>query len=385
MTIGRTGKNLIFLISQPRSGSTLLQQMLNKQPGIHTTAEPWTMLSSVYGLRESGHEAEYNAQSAWLAVNDFIQQLPNQRSTYIEGLRLMHTHLYNSALEGTGCSHFLDKTPRYYHIIPELYEIFPEATFIFLLRNPLAVACSVMDTWIKGKWFKVYKYRSDLLDAPHRLVEGIQLLGDRSLIVNYEQLLLEPETVIDDITQRLNLPSSTENLRSSTVKPIHPNILHSSVLAKRMGYSMNSPSPVVETPVPTTGFGYKDQKLLFLHGTPDKKNMNKWVRHLEHPQKWRLLNDYYNALGDDTIRSLGTNPEEIKTLLDAYRPFLIRRMLTVSLNWAAKKPTERNTIPYEHYWIKFIRLFQRQGFFGGLWRSLQKVTPLDLSSSNEPS
>ncbi|MEO1522039.1 MAG: sulfotransferase [Cyanobacteria bacterium J06633_2] len=377
MSIGLTGQNLIFLISQPRSGSTLLQQMLDKQPDIHTTAEPWTMLHSAYGLKTNGYEAEYNAQSAWLAVNDFIQQLPNQRDSYIEGLRLMHTHLYNEALKGTGCSRFLDKTPRYYHIIPELHEIFPEATFIFLLRNPLAIAGSVMDTWIKGKWFKLYKYRADLVDAPHRLVEGIGLLGDRCLIVNYEQLLLEPDTVVDDIVQHLNAESSG----ASPLVSANSESGHQSILSMDTNQTEKSVPVMVETSVPRKGFGYKDQKLLFLRGKPDKENMNRWMRHLEHPQKWRLLNDYYRVLGDETIRSLGTNPEELKTLLDAYRPSFLRRIFTVSFNWAAKKPSERNAIRYEHYWIKLIRLFQRQGFIGGLWRSLQKASGLNASSS----
>jgi hypothetical protein len=378
MTIGRNGQNLIFLISQPRAGSTLFQQMLAKHPDIHTTAEPWTMLHSVYGLRKQGYEAEYNAQSAWLAVNDFIQQLPDQRASYIEGLRLMHTHLYNAALTGTGCSYFLDKTPRYYHIIPELYEIFPEATFIFLLRNPLAVACSVMDTWVKGKWFKLHKYRADLLDAPQRLVDGMQRLGDRHLVVNYDQLLLDPDAVINDITQHLAQPSANCPHDSVLGSPRHASL--TSIEQDERDASTTSSSVTLKAPVSREGFGYKDQGHVFFQGAPDKTNRNKWIRHLQDPQKWRLLNDYYHALGEDTIRALGTDPAELKSLLDAHRPLPLQRVLTVSLDWATKKPTDRQTIPYETYGIKLVRLFQRQGFWGGLWRSLQKVSPVRMTS-----
>lgn len=378
MSIGLNGQNLIFLISQPRAGSTLLQRMLENHPAIHTTAEPWTMLHAVYGLRQTGHEAEYNAQSAWLAVHDFIQQLPNQRTSYIESLRLMQTHLYNAALEGTESSHFLDKTPRYYHIIPELYEIFPDATFIFLLRNPLAVACSVMDTWIKGKWFKCHKYRADLLDAPHRLVEGIQLLGDRSLVVNYEHLLLNPDDVLKRITEHLNLAFSTNLVRYNAPQNLGQQADAPFVASpQQTALNVSAPSPTLETSAQATGFGYKDQKAVFLQGKPDKANLNKWVHHLNHPQQWRLLNDYYQALGDDTIRVMGTDPAEVKALLDEHRPSPLKQALTVSLDWAAKKPGERNTIPYEDYGIKVVRFFQRQGLWGGLSRAIEKAFRFD--------
>lgn len=38
------GKNLIFIVSQPRSGSTLLQRILSAHSQICTTSEPWLAL-----------------------------------------------------------------------------------------------------------------------------------------------------------------------------------------------------------------------------------------------------------------------------------------------------------------------------------------------------
>ncbi len=350
MSVSKTGRHLIFLISQPRAGSTLLQRMLRNHPDIHTTAEPWTMLPSVYGLREKGHTAEYNAKSAWLAVDGFIRELPQQRATYLEGIRLMHSHLYNAVLQGTGKTYFLDKTPRYYHIIPELIEIFPDARFIFLLRNPLAVACSVMDTWIKGKWFKFHKYRADLLDAPRRLAEGIDVLGDRAITVHYERLLSDPEGELKTITQCIGIE-------------YRPNLSY---------YS--APSPPQSTSLSTRpGFGYKDQHHIFYQGKLDASNINKWRGHLQDAQKWRILNEYYQALGDETLRALGTDPKSIQALLSSYKPAPIRRALTVSLFWATQDPAQRKTVPYEQYCIKGIRLFQRHGCIGGLIRSIRKL------------
>ena len=41
---------LVFLLSLPRSGSTLLQRLLAAHPQVHTVAEPWLMLLSGAGL-----------------------------------------------------------------------------------------------------------------------------------------------------------------------------------------------------------------------------------------------------------------------------------------------------------------------------------------------
>jgi len=52
------GSNLIFILSLPRSGSTLLQRILGGHSQVHTVAEPWLMLNPLYALRETGIEAE---------------------------------------------------------------------------------------------------------------------------------------------------------------------------------------------------------------------------------------------------------------------------------------------------------------------------------------
>ncbi|MBT8101022.1 MAG: sulfotransferase, partial [Gammaproteobacteria bacterium] len=49
----------VFLLSLPRSGSTLLQRMLMTHPAISSVPEPWLLLPIFYPRRTSGHSAEY--------------------------------------------------------------------------------------------------------------------------------------------------------------------------------------------------------------------------------------------------------------------------------------------------------------------------------------
>ena len=64
-------------------------------------------------------------------------------------------------------AYFLDKTPPYAHFLPELLRIFPEAKFVALWRNPLAVVASIVETFCGGRW-EPDRYPLSLYAAPAR-------------------------------------------------------------------------------------------------------------------------------------------------------------------------------------------------------------------------
>ena len=161
-----TDKNLIFLISQPRSGSTLTQKIMGSHSAIYTRSEPWIMLNPLYTLKKDGVFTEYNKSLEYKANQDFIENLPHGgRDNYIQHLHKMYLSLYSEYLKKEKKSVFLDKTPRYYLIINELIEVFPEAKYILLIRNPLAVLGSIINSWTKEDWHKLSQYKIDLIEA----------------------------------------------------------------------------------------------------------------------------------------------------------------------------------------------------------------------------
>jgi hypothetical protein len=52
------GENFIFLISQPRAGSTMSQRILGSHPNIYTVSEPWILLGPLYPLHFDNFDAE---------------------------------------------------------------------------------------------------------------------------------------------------------------------------------------------------------------------------------------------------------------------------------------------------------------------------------------
>lgn len=339
MSIGLRGENLIFLISQPRAGSTLSQRILGSHPEIHTIPEPWLMLHPLYALRSKGYSAEYNANWGREAVKDFLQVLPDGEEAYFSGLRRMYTYLYSCAMSGSSKRYFLDKTPRYYFIIPELYRTFPDAKFIILLRNPLAVLCSIINTWTKEEWFSLYKYKYDLTQAPLLLLEGINLLADRCLVLQYEQLLINPDREFRRICEWLGLNFSSEIIN----------------------YSLND----------SLKWNFGDPQGVYQNTKPDSQNLSKWALALEDPQVWRVANDYLQLLGQEIVSQMGYSYEELQQLIDEHRPHWFYRWYTFSLPWLLRQPEERKQ--WERYLASLVYSVKLRGFGGTMVRLVQKL------------
>ena len=206
MTIGQMGENLIFIFSQPRSGSTLLQRILAGHPDVYTTAEPWFLLHPLYALRTNGIHTEYDHTLANRALVTFLNNIPDGIDTYRDSIRGMALTMYNSALASSTKTHFVDKTPRYYYITEDIVNLFPAAKYILLFRNPAAILASVLNTHVQGYWPLLSRYKDDLLLAPRKLTLIKDALRDRSLSIQYEELVQNPEIVIKNVCDYLAIP-----------------------------------------------------------------------------------------------------------------------------------------------------------------------------------
>ena len=270
------GENLIFLISQPRAGSTLLQKILGGHPKILTLSEPWIALHPAFALRPTGLTTDFDAGLARVAVQEFLCRLPEGEETYWQAVREMLNGLYSKALSGSGKDIFLDKTPRYYFIIPELRRIFPRAHFIFLLRNPLAVFSSILNTWIKTENVQSLRHsRHDLVTAPRLLVEGIRSVGQDGIVIRYEDLASNPEGVMRQLCGSLGIP-------------FHPDMIDYG--ARPQG----------------DRWRYGDQGTVYREKRPIAEHAVQWISDLKRSTKWTAwARSYLEGLGPDLIQQLG--------------------------------------------------------------------------------
>lgn len=275
------GENFIFLISQPRSGSTLLQLLLSGNSEIATTSEPWIALHPIFALHDGAIDPQYGANLAKQALLDFLKESGVGIDFYKEQISSLLRALYNQAIRYQGKRYFLDKTPRYYHIIDELHELFPGAKFIILFRNPLAILSSVLNSWVKDDYSLLVNHFDDLMIAPHKLVKFLNANQKKCIKVQYEDLVLKPEIIMKEICLFLGIQYS-ENMIE---------------YAGRLN----------------ADWKFGDQIGIRSATRPIIKSVDKWRDGFKQPQDKLLAFSYLESLGEQLISDMGYDYHEIKS------------------------------------------------------------------------
>ncbi|WP_299522897.1 sulfotransferase [Winogradskyella sp.] len=262
-----TDASLIFIISQPRSGSSLLQQLLLNSNNIVSSPEPWQMLSLIYTYKENTITSAYNPNYAVINFTRYLEEKKDGLESYKKRVKALALNLYKDRIENH--QYFLDKTPRYYHVIQELYELFPKAKFIFLVRNPLAVFASILDYNFNGDYKELLKSEDrldDLFLAPKLIEEGIKRIKN-SITVSYEDLIQNSDDTLKAINTYLALET-----------PLQTNY-------QVEGKFSNS--------------WHVDTKSLHKHSKPVNSYLDSWKTTLNSKQKKKLSLEYLHKLKEE--------------------------------------------------------------------------------------
>lgn len=278
-----TGENLIFIISQPRSGSTLLQRILSGHTEIQTSAETWLMLYASYAFKNSGLKSEFNMRWTKQAIDEFLNNYAEGDCTYLEAWRKWAGTIYNAAIQKSGKKYFIDKTPRYFFIIPELFKLLPDAKFIFLLRNPLAVLASELTTYVKEDWDVLSLFNPDLMQAPELILKGIEQLKDKAITIHYEELVQNPEENIARLCLQLGIKFNKDMLNYD-----------------------NTPQPKG---------AMNDHTGIVQHTSPSISSLDKWKILTKSDQTRHFAHAYLNSLGKSTVEKFGYSFQELKSTL----------------------------------------------------------------------
>ena len=281
------GGNLVFLVSQPRAGSTLVQRMLASHPGIVSAGEPWLMLHPIYAMRDTGIVTEYDAHLAHRAFATYAEALPAGRDVYVDAVRQYAGHLYAAAMVGREQGLFLDKTPRYYFILPELRRVFPRSKTVILLRNPLAVLASIVNTWVRatGSWATLEHYRGDLLVAPRLLAASLRTGDNAMLAVSYEDVVAHPSRSLAKVCGFLGLEHD-------------PDLVERGLSATYIWE-----------------FGDTKREKVVHAGRAQA-----WQTLAEDPRIWSLMDTYLDQLDPSVVSDIGYSHRNLRRQLESLRP-----------------------------------------------------------------
>lgn len=199
-------KQLIFVISPPRAGSTLLQRMLGSHADIFTHPEPHLITPLAHlGVDATVDAAPYDHINASEALRLFVSRLPGGRADYYEALRKMALHLYGRMLETSDAKRFLDKTPAYGLVLPFLEKLFPQARYIVLTRHPLAVFSSYANSFFEGDWKAARSFNPVIERYVPAMGRFLREAHVPLLQVSYEDLVRSPERELARIFEFLEL------------------------------------------------------------------------------------------------------------------------------------------------------------------------------------
>lgn len=238
----------VIVVSPPRSGSTLLFEMLQLAPATYTIGgESHRLIESLPELQIGRHGFDSNRLGDADATPAIVAAL---RARFAAHARDRNGQPPRARFR------LVEKTPKNSLRIPFLLQLFPEAHFLFLHRDPRQVIASMIDAWASGR-FRTYpqlpgwpgpawslvltpgwralagRPLADIAAAQWRSLMEV-LLDDLATLppgrwssVRYEDLLSAPDARIAALCSRLELgwdrpPGGAMPLSRHTLTPPDP-------------------------------------------------------------------------------------------------------------------------------------------------------------------
>jgi len=185
----------IFIVGLPRSGSTLIEQILASHSRVEGTFELPNVLTLVreFDHADAGHDA----------YPEKVRDVPG------EGIAMLgRRYLEETAAIRTGRAHFIDKMPNNFSHIGLIHAMLPRAVIIDVRRHPLDACFSTFKQYFaEGQSFsydlddlgRYYRCYLELMDHWDRVLPG------KVLHLRYEHLVRDPETHIRRLLEHCGL------------------------------------------------------------------------------------------------------------------------------------------------------------------------------------
>jgi protein-tyrosine sulfotransferase len=204
------GQRYIFVGGAPRSGTTLVQNMLDSHPDIYGTPE-FKHLPRIIEMRRAMH----------MDVQDGVIDDICSHEEVDYNIRALIDSFLMPLVERHECRLLSEKTPENILVFDGLIELFPQAHFFHVVRDPRAVISSLFEVAKKarGKGDLSYYYcgntRAAIKHTKLCLKNGFKAsmqYPDKVMTVVYEQLVHDPRTQTERMCRFLHLPWSEKML-----------------------------------------------------------------------------------------------------------------------------------------------------------------------------
>ena len=204
------GQRLVFVGGPPRSGTTLVQNVLDSHPEILGTPE----LLHLPGLLRLRSDFLNSIDRGFLEY--FCGPTEVDRATYEFMERML-----GPILDSTTARYVSEKTPSNALVFSELHDLLPSARFVFVTRDPRAIVSSMQRVGprARAKGRTPPRYTTNVPAAVREvndhLAAGFAFASqrpDRCLTVRYEELTTRPREVTERLCEFLELEWSESML-----------------------------------------------------------------------------------------------------------------------------------------------------------------------------
>jgi len=223
-------KPAIFILSPPRSGSTLLRIMLAGNPVLFSPPELDLLSFNTIGERRRFFEEQ--GLPLWLeATTHAIKEI--QHTSLAEAERIMRDiedkditvkDFYHLLQNGLKQKILVDKTPSYAidpAALQRAEEDFEQPLYVHLARHPYAMIYSFIEAKLDKNFFKFpHKFtRQQLaeliwLNSHQNILDFLKDIPDeRHVFLRFEDLLFKPEAEIRRLTEFLGVPFTADMLK----------------------------------------------------------------------------------------------------------------------------------------------------------------------------
>ncbi len=175
-----SGGRPIFIVGPMGSGTTLMRLIVDSHDNIAIAQE--TSIMRAYLAHKwipfHRHGGDWYGRLGWSDDELDVR------------MREFYAGMFERFAAGQGKKRWGDKTPWHAWHLRELARVFPDAVFIAMVRQPGAVATSVSERF-RLNWDGAVNHWVNT--TTEQVQRGIEL-GDRLLMVRYEDLVTSPET-----------------------------------------------------------------------------------------------------------------------------------------------------------------------------------------------
>ena len=213
-----TSSSPIFIVGMDRSGTTLMSVLVDAHPRIAVAPETWFINHWAVPNKHLDLDKPKDFLFFWRDFTEhhrFLTLGLDQSVLFEEIEKLQHRSfqsifplLLQAYADRFGKQRYGEKTPHHYQHIELIYDWFPDARVIFMLRDPRAVFASFRKTPFGHEWQD--RHAREWRDSV-RIIERWEN-DHRFKVVQYEELVVDPVTVLRDTCDFLDEIYSDEML-----------------------------------------------------------------------------------------------------------------------------------------------------------------------------